>query len=505
MISWFRHGGTLITYIGLTLALDPKGLIRKVGQKAGSDINLGNLFTDAEVAEDAGNLQLALQLARRWSWSPSVLRRNLQCKWRIRRRLTWASYPIIVSARSFPQLPPKVLFVLNNSLPFTNSGYTKRSEAVLKTLAENGLPVSAQTRFGYPSIVGVLNIAKGSTHQAVDYSRNLGFRYPARASKEVQMAVRGVVSQALKDRATVLHTTTPFNNAIVVSRAAAQLQIPWVYEMRGEEEKTWLATPSDTGTDRSEQSELYQICRDRETDAAKSAHKVVVLSEVARNDLIARGVDPAKIIIAPNGTDVDPLEAVPTQSEARLSTGIGDGFIVGTVTAVVRYEGIETAIRALKHLPEDVLLLVVGSGPDLQRLRRLAESLNLSHRVMFPGSVPQNESLKWYRSLDVFLVPRDDLEVCRSVTPVKPLNAMALGIPIIASDLPALREVTGGRANYFNAGSHHDLARSINRVRLDGCETQGAKEWSLNRSWEHTMSELLKVYTQPEERLDREL
>lgn len=61
--------------------------------------------------------------------------------------------------------------------------------------------------------------------------------------------------------------------------------------------------------------------------------------------------------------------------------------------------------------------------------------------AVFPGRVPAAEALAWYEALDAFVVPRLDTPVCRVVTPLKPLNALALGRPVLASELPALRSL----------------------------------------------------------------
>src|SRR5699024_9043878 len=120
----------------------------------------------------------------------------------------------------------------------------------------------------------------------------------------------------------------------------------------------------------------------------------------------------------------------------------------------VRYEGIDTLIRATPLLPANYQVVIVGAGEHLNDLKKLAEELKVDERILFVGAVPEYEAMSWYHEIDIFCVPRIDSEVTRSVTPLKSLPASALKVPIVASDLPALREVTGGYACFFEPENH---------------------------------------------------
>src|SRR5699024_6111471 len=105
-------------------------------------------------------------------------------------------------------------------------------------------------------------------------------------------------------------------------------------------------------------------------------------------------------------------------------------------------------------------------------LAELARELGIADRVRFPGRVPAAEARRWVESLDVVVVPRLDRAVSRSVTPQKPIEAMALGRPVILSDLPALREtVSGADGNphgvLVEAGSVRHLADAILDLAID--------------------------------------
>jgi D-inositol-3-phosphate glycosyltransferase len=117
---------------------------------------------------------------------------------------------------------------------------------------------------------------------------------------------------------------------------------------------------------------------------------------------------------------------------------------VGTVSSLVGYEGQDTILRTvalLRRRGVDVTALIVGDGVARPHLMRLARELGVEDHAIFPGRVPPDQASLHMAALDAFLVPRRADRVTRLVTPLKPVEAMAIGRPVIASDLPALAEV----------------------------------------------------------------
>jgi glycosyltransferase involved in cell wall biosynthesis len=109
-------------------------------------------------------------------------------------------------------------------------------------------------------------------------------------------------------------------------------------------------------------------------------------------------------------------------------------------------------------------LLIVGDGPQRPALERLAARLGLDDgTVLFTGRVPHAQVRDFYAVLDVFAVPRTDERVCRLVTPLKPVEAMASGVPVLASDLPALGELVEPEVNgrLIRADSPHSWADEL--------------------------------------------
>src|SRR5699024_10876285 len=220
---------------------------------------------------------------------------------------------------------------------------------------------------------------------------------------------------------------------------------PWTYEIRGLPEDSWVSRrPSDALKRAAADSPRYAIERMRETGSAMRSHHVFALGSALRTEFIARGV-PSEGITTVNNAAPARVATALSCSQARASLGLPQGgFWVGSVSSLVPYEGFETLIRAVRIARErgfDIRLVLVGGGVAKPQLERLTQELGLmpGTEVVFTGKVSADVARRYYRALDLFAVPRRNLRVCRLVQPLKPLEACAAGLPMIVSDLPALR------------------------------------------------------------------
>ncbi|MCX7542900.1 glycosyltransferase family 4 protein [Corynebacterium sp. P5848] len=337
-----------------------------------------------------------------------------------------------------------MLYVLTNSLPTTISGYSCRTHALLTALTQCGFSVAGATRTGYPTSVGRWSPQGIDVVDKVTYFRALPWWTPPLLSQRLNHRTRQLCALVDRVRPTLIQATTDWENGLVAREVARTYRLPWVYEMRGEREKSWVASlPADNQAS-AERSERFQQTRKLEISLAKDADAVVVLSKIQRNDLVKRGITPDRIFVVPNGIDAKTVEKTIGIVQARKQLGLPAGFLFGTITSVVDYEGLDLLAHCLLRLVNrgiDARLLVAGSGISLAPLRQTALDLGISERCIFPGKLAPDAVDLWYQSLDVFCMPRKDCSVTRSVTPLKSLAATAYGIPVIASDLPAVAEV----------------------------------------------------------------
>lgn len=342
--------------------------------------------------------------------------------------------------------PRTVVHVLTNSLPHTASGYAVRSHALLSAQAAAGWQVHAQTRPGYPAQVGRLGARDLEVIDGVRYHRISPASLPRTASGRLQLQAEALLELCLRVRPSVLHTTTHFVNAVVVREVAAVLGIPWVYEVRGQLADTWASRRPPVAA----VSERYVCFQQREAEAMAAADDVATLGAAMarRVEDVTDGRVPAESVrLSPNAVGPQHAAELEPIEQARVavgtdSLGIRPGqFLVGTVSSIVDYEGLDDLVRAVALLPEAITAVIVGDGAARPGLEALARDLGVADRVLFPGRADRDGARSWQRALDVFVVPRLDREVTRSVTPLKLAEASARGVPVIASRLPALEEL----------------------------------------------------------------
>src|SRR5699024_3456308 len=256
-------------------------------------------------------------------------------------------------------------------------------------------------------------------------------------------------------------------NALVAQAVSAATGVPWILEVRGLMEKTWVAShPGDEEQHRAAASEKARTVALREAELASSAGAVVTLSDTMVAELTDRGVDAGTVTVVPNGVDDALLSEHLTSADARAAVELEPppgAFLVGAVSALIDYEGFDTLLRAAATLREDprtdpslrdgLQVVLAGDGTAAAGLRALAEELGIGDRVTMPGRVPREDARNWVQALDVVVVPRHDLEVARNDSLLTPVAEQAVDRPVIVSDLTALREtVTDSRSEERRVG-----------------------------------------------------
>ena len=386
--------------------------------------------------------------------------------------------------------PGSALFVLTNSLPHTGSGYAQRSHSLACALRDEGWHVEAVTRLGWPVQTGVLTAARRDMVDGIVYHRLLPSSLARGFDGRLAQHARMLLDLVLERRPAVLHTTTHWVNAVVTRAVAEAVGVPWVYEVRGQLADTWASTRGPEAL----RSDRYALFTAREDDAVRSADGVVTLGEQMARRIAAAGMDRDAVVLSPNGVGGAFLEEPAPREDARRRLGLSmDDEIVGTVSSVVPYEGLDDLVRAVAALVDErprLRLAVVGDGVALPALRRLAADLGIEDRLLAPGRVDRSLAPVWHQALDVFCVPRKDTGVTRAVTPMKPLEAMATSRPVLVSDLPALSEIVedGVTGRVLPAEEPEAWAAALAALLDDPAAARGlgarAREWVLgHRTW----------------------
>ena len=245
---------------------------------------------------------------------------------------------------------------------------------------------------------------------------------------------------AERTRPDLLHAHSPCLNGIAALQAGRKLGIPVVYEMRA----SWEDAAVDHGTTQ-EGSLRYRLSRALENlDVAACSGRHDDLRGPAQGHPLPRHCR-ERVTVIPNAVNPEafPLIGAPDRElQARL--GLGDAFTLGFIGSFYGYEGLDTllaAIPAILEFEPGARVLLVGGGLEEDRLKAQAAALGIADRVVFAGRVPHAEVTRYYSLVDLLVFPRKSIRLTETVTPLKPLEAMAQGRLLIASDVGGHREL----------------------------------------------------------------
>jgi len=400
-----------------------------------------------------------------------------------------------------------ILHIVTDALPSTSAGYTVRTQEIAVAQRAAGLDPHVVTRIGFPVTAGKIDGRRLVTVDGVPYHRLLPWIMPGRADTIAETGLRKAARLVARLEPKALHAASNYANALIALALRDATLLPVLYEVRGFWEDTWLsrhaAAQGAPGAPDLRDSERYRRSRELETHCMRASDLVVTLGEAMRDEIVERGVPEDKVIIVPNGVSGDFLRPLPDATQLRKDLGIKDGeFVVGLVSSLVAHEGIGTLLEAVKILGDrgvPARALIVGDGPERGALQRQAAALGLD--AIFTGRVPMARVRDYHAILDVFVVPRTRDRVCQLVTPLKPVEAMASGLPVVVSAVKALGEIvndmaTGLQVPPQDAGALADcLQRLWSSPQLRERLGAAAREWvARDRTWEHNAARYRAAY-----------
>ncbi len=174
----------------------------------------------------------------------------------------------------------------------------------------------------------------------------------------------------------------------------------------------------------------------------KSADKIVAVSNATKNYVLSLGAEVEKVEVIYNGVDLDRFKLVLAAKEKiRKKHHISSNAVVAvTVRRLVYKNGIDTLIEAAKIALQrnpDLVFLVIGRGPDFVDIKAKIEQLEISHRFLLVGFVPDEDLPDYYNAADFFVLPSKSGEGL----PLVALEAMACGLPLVTTDVGGIKEI----------------------------------------------------------------
>lgn len=382
-------------------------------------------------------------------------------------------------------------YLMHNSLPHASGGYATRSHGLLRGFVEAGWRVHAFTRPGFPGDRGADSHAASDEIDGVVYHRldvDQAVDGPDQAGYVAAYAQR--LADALRPLDVgFIQAASFYQNGLAGRIVADQLDVPLVYEMRGME---WLTRSSNDP--RWLDSDQCRTMRELEFRAARDADHVFAITGALKAWLMEAGMDEARIGVLPNGCSTDQFGPVERDRALAERLGLGEAYVVAYIGSFAEYEDVTSIVtgvsRARDISGQDIRLLLVGDGQCASAIEAHIESTGASGHVVSTGRVPHDEAPRYYSLADALVLARHDIPLTRMISPVKPLEALAMGKHVISTDVAAVREILeaadAGRLVPPNApyGLAHAIAEAATARDQWRAKADDVRRWTVNeRDW----------------------
>jgi PEP-CTERM/exosortase A-associated glycosyltransferase len=397
----------------------------------------------------------------------------------------------------------KILHILDHSIPL-HSGYTFRTRAILDGQRALGWETAHVTSGKHTQAVGAHmpeETVEGFRFHRTPLDAGALSRVPGLDQWRIvsRLATR-VEEVARRERPDVLHAHSPALNGLAALRAGRRLGLPVVYECRA----FWEDAAVDHGTSR-EGGLRYRLTRALETRVFRGADAVTTICEGLKGDIVARGLPAEKITVIPNAVDIERFTTGRARDEALAERlGLDGRTVLGFIGSFYAYEGLALlleALPAIRAAHPDAMALLVGGGPQEGNLQARARALGIEDQVLFTGRVPHDEVGRYYDLVDAFVYPRLAMRLTNLVTPLKPLEAMAQGRLVVASDVGGHRELIrdGETGVLFAAGQAPALAEAVNKLLAErpawpAFQAAGRAFVERERTWPRSVVRYRQVY-----------
>lgn len=396
----------------------------------------------------------------------------------------------------------KILHVLEHSLPRL-AGYTIRAKYIIDNQKQRGIT---------PVVITSPLQGKTDRHlkdfdeiDAIRYYRTGEFnRLNMSSSLPVRLLQRYLYSRAYRnaihwvakhEQAQIIHSHSSYLNGVRGNQVARMLRVPSLYEVRG----LWQDT-ANVNADITPAHWKYRFIEHMDHRAMLEANKVVTISNQLKNELIQKGIPESRLAVVPNGVDTNIFQPREKNREIMIRYGLDHSIVFGFIGSIRKIEGLALLLENLRNIiraNKKIRVLIVGDGDELPTLKDVCKKNGILEFVTFSGRVNHDQILDYYSVMDILVYPRIDAKVNHKVTPLKPLEAMAMGKVILASDVGGLQELveSGQNGLLFRCGDGDDLVQQclklVDNPSLRNQISENARLWTVrNRDW----ADMIKLY-----------
>jgi PEP-CTERM/exosortase A-associated glycosyltransferase len=394
----------------------------------------------------------------------------------------------------------RILHVLDHSIPL-HSGYTFRTLSILKQQRALGWETAHVTSQKQGKYNGPKDDVDGwAFHRTAPAAGALAGLPVVNQLAVIATLAKRLKAVALEVKPDIIHAHSPALNAVAALRVGRALGIPVVYEIRA----FWEDAAVDHGTS-AEWGLRYRLTRAMETYALKRVDAATTICEGLRAEIVGRGIPAAKVTVIPNAVNIEDFSVGEARDEALArQLGIEGCQVLGFIGSFYAYEGLDVLLRALPQMlaaHPSIRVLLVGGGPQDAQLKALAGELGVAGSVIFTGRVPHDQVQRYYNLIDVLVYPRLKMRLTDLVTPLKPLEAMAQGRILVASDVGGHGELIedGKTGVLFEAGNPNALAAKTLALlgepgRWPALRAAGRAFVEQERNWKASVARYQAVY-----------
>ncbi|MGM0663368.1 MAG: TIGR04063 family PEP-CTERM/XrtA system glycosyltransferase [Thermodesulfobacteriota bacterium] len=396
----------------------------------------------------------------------------------------------------------RILHVLDRSIP-NLSGYSIRSKYIVEFQKKIGFHPVVLTTPKYERIVQ-------EQINGVDYYRtSMGsqglsgvvMKVPFLREQLMMRQVEKKITELVRtEKVDIIHAHSPSLCGLPVLAAARRLNKPVVYEVRA----FW----EDAAVDRkrfAENSLKYKLSNRMEQKLFDQADAVVCICEGLRGEIAGRTKN-TRLWVVPNGVDTSIFPPQEKSQKLIQKYNLQGKIVIGFIGSFFTFEGLADLVQSIpmvKEAKQDIAVVIVGAGVEDQNLRQQAQQLGLEgDTVIFTGRVPHEEVHDYYSIIDILVYPRISKRITELVTPLKPLEAMAMEKTVLVSDVGGLRElVDEGRNGFvFKAGDVNDLANKLIHLAAHPghCQEvgqQARKDMIAQRDWSVITTKYASLYS----------
>ena len=394
----------------------------------------------------------------------------------------------------------KIIHIFDHSFP-VQDGYSARSLAILQGQKKRNWEIFPLTGTRQNSCNEQSDSIYGIDFYRTINNKSLFSKVPVlKQFWSIWMVYQRLISLIKEKNPDILHAHSPALNGIAAIYAGRRFKIPVVYEVRA----FWEDAAVDQGTS-TEQGWRYKLTRSLENFVFRNVQQVTTICEGLKNDIKSRNICDQSITVIPNAVEFERFSKSFIPDEQIISNfNLTIGSTLGFIGSFYDYEGLDLAIRAMPVLMKtnpNIKLLLIGTGLQDLNLRNLVTCMGLENNVLFAGKVSFAEVERYYSVIDVLVYPRKKLRLTDLVTPLKPLEAMALQKIFIASDVGGHRELVenGVTGVLFKAENIDSFVNTVNSLlgckQLQNTVRKNGLEFVKNeRNWTKSVEKYEKVY-----------